>query len=298
MNAKIQNVKKLVGIVSRNRDAKAFLAVWPPLVLLAIIWLILMATISLFAHLITPYDFMAIDITARLKPPLLFGGGLAHPFGTDQLGRDILSRVIASSRISVTIAVIATAITTIIGLTLGFLAAYFRGWVDQFINMMVDAQLAMPFMIIAIAVLAFFGNSLIVFVLLLGMNGWESITRIARSLAISANTKGYAVAARDIGASPARIYLRHILPNISATIVIAMTLNIPGVILLESSLSFLGIGLQPPQTSLGNMVGYGRDYVQSAPWIMLIPAATIVLTTLSVSIVGDWLRDRLDPTLG
>jgi peptide/nickel transport system permease protein len=152
-------------------------------------------------------------------------------------------------------------------------------------------------MIIAIAVLAFLGNSLVIFIMLLGLNGWDQVTRIARGLAISADTQGYAAAARDIGASPWRIYLRHILPNISATIVVAMTLNIPGVILLESSLSFLGIGLQPPQTSLGNMVGYGRDYIQSAPWIMLMPAAVIVVTTLSVSIVGDWLRDRLDPTL-
>lgn len=297
MSANAENAPKTGGMVIRKSGVKAFLADWPPLVLIALFWLSMMAIVSLFAHLIAPYDFMAIDMTARLKAPILFGGNLAHPLGTDQLGRDIFSRAIASIRISITIAVIATAITASIGLTLGFLAAYFRGWVDQLITMMVDAQLAMPFMIIAIAVLAFFGNSLVIFVLLLGLHGWESITRIARSLAISANTKGYAVAARDIGASPSRIYLRHILPNISATIVIAMTLNIPGVILLESSLSFLGIGLQPPQTSLGNMVGYGRDYVQSAPWIMLVPAAVIVLTTLSISIVGDWLRDRLDPTL-
>jgi peptide/nickel transport system permease protein len=151
-------------------------------------------------------------------------------------------------------------------------------------------------MIIAIAVLAFLGNSMVIFVLLLGFNGWESVARIARGLAISASAQGYAAAARDIGGSPWRIYMRHILPNISATIVVAMTLNIPGVILLESSLSFLGIGLQPPQTSLGNMVGYGRDYIQSAPWIMLMPAAIIVITTLSVSVVGDWLRNRFDPT--
>lgn len=297
MSAKPETALKTGGIVIRKSGVKAFLTDWPPLVLFALLWLSMMALVSIFAHLIAPYDFLAVDMTARLKAPALLGGDFAHAFGTDQLGRDVFSRVIFSIRISICIALVATAITAIIGLTLGFLAAYFRGWVDQFITMLVDAQLAMPFMIIAIAVLAFFGNSLVIFVLLLGLHGWESITRIARSLAISANTKGYAVAARDIGASPARIYLRHILPNISATIVIAMTLNVPGVILLESSLSFLGIGLQPPQASLGNMVGYGRDYVQSAPWIMMAPAAIIVLTTLSISIVGDWLRDRLDPTL-
>ncbi|MFJ6324234.1 MULTISPECIES: ABC transporter permease [unclassified Rhizobium] len=297
MSAEIEHAAPLGGVVRRKSSLSAFFSAWPPLVLIAIFWLALMLFVALFAYWLTPYDFMATNVLARLRPPALFGGSFAHLLGTDQLGRDVFSRVIASIRISIIIAVAATIITTAIGVTLGFLAAYFRGWVDQVILMMVDAQLAMPFMIIAIAVLAFLGNSLVIFVLLLGLNGWEVITRIARSLAISANAQGYAVAARDIGASPACIYLRHILPNIATTIIVAMTLNIPGVILLESSLSFLGIGLQPPQTSLGNMVGYGRDYIQSAPWIMLTPAVIIVLTTLSVSIVGDWLRDRLDPTL-
>lgn len=285
------------GTVRHKSGLSAFLSRWPVPVLMALGWLGLMVLVALLAQWIAPYDFMATDVLARLRPPALFGGSVDHLLGTDQLGRDILSRVIISIQISITIAIIATMISTLIGLTLGFVAAYFRGWVDQLILMAVDAQLAMPFMIIAIAVLAFLGNSLVIFVMLLGLSGWESITRMARGLAMSANSQGYAVAARDIGASPARIYLKHILPNISATIVIAMTLNIPGVILLESSLSFLGIGLQPPQTSLGNMVGYGRDYIQSAPWIMLMPSIVIVLTTLSVSIVGDWLRDRLDPTL-
>ncbi|MEZ2128002.1 ABC transporter permease [Sinorhizobium sp. CB9] len=285
------------SVVEQKGRLTAFLEAWPPAVLMSLIWLALMVLISLLAPLITPYDFMATDVHARLKPPFLFGGDASHLLGTDQLGRDVLSRAITSIRISITIAICATLLSTAIGVTLGFVAAYFRGWIDQIILMIVDAQLAMPFMIIAIAVLAFFGNSLVIFVILLGLNGWEQVTRIARGLAISANTQGYAAAARDIGSSPWRIYLRHILPNISATIVVAMTLNIPGVILLESSLSFLGIGLQPPQTSLGNMVGYGRDYIQSAPWIMLMPAVIIVVTTLSVSVMGDWLRDRLDPTL-
>jgi len=285
------------GTIRRRSSLESFFVAWPPLVLVALAWLALMAIVAIGAQWLTPYDFMALDVMARLKPPVFFGGEFNHPLGTDQLGRDVLSRVLISIRISIVIAICATIITTAIGVTLGFVAAYFRGWVDQVIQMLVDAQLAMPFMIIAIAVLAFFGNSLVIFVILLGLNGWESVTRIARGLAISANAQGYAIAARDIGGSPSRIYLRHILPNISATIVIAMTLNIPGVILLESSLSFLGIGLQPPQTSLGNMVGYGRDYIQSAPWIMLMPSIVIVLTTLSVSVVGDWLRDKLDPTL-
>lgn len=292
-----QQIAASGSVIEEKKKVAAFLEAWPPAVLIAMVWLGLVILIAVIASLIVPYDFMAVDVRARLKPPVFFGGDFAHILGTDQLGRDVFSRALISIRISLTIAIAATMLSTVAGVTLGFIAAYFRSWVDQIILTFVDAQLAMPFMIIAIAVLAFLGNSLPIFIMLLGLYGWEQVTRIARSLAISANAQGYAAAARDIGASPLRIYLRHILPNISAMIVIAMTLNIPAVILLESSLSFLGIGLQPPQTSLGNMVGYGRDYIQSAPWIMLMPAAVIVITTLSVSVVGDWLRDRLDPTL-
>jgi peptide/nickel transport system permease protein len=292
-----QQIAASGSVIEEKKKLAAFLEAWPPAVLIAIFWLALVILIAVIAPLIVPYDFMAVDVRARLKPPVFFGGDFAHILGTDQLGRDVFSRALISIRISLTIAICATLLSTVVGVTLGFIAAYFRSWVDQVILTLVDAQLAMPFMIIAIAVLAFLGNSLTIFIMLLGLYGWEQVTRIARGLAISATAQGYAAAARDIGASPWRIYLRHILPNISAMIVIAMTLNIPAVILLESSLSFLGIGLQPPQTSLGNMVGYGRDYIQSAPWIMLMPAAVIVVTTLSVSIVGDWLRDRLDPTL-
>jgi peptide/nickel transport system permease protein len=292
-----QQIAASGSVIEEKKKITAFLESWPPAVLIALCWLALVILIAVIAPLIVPYDFMAVDVRARLKPPVFFGGDFAHILGTDQLGRDVFSRALISIRISLTIAICATMLSTVVGVTLGFIAAYFRSWVDQVILTFVDAQLAMPFMIISIAVLAFLGNSLPIFIMLLGLYGWEQVTRIARGLAISANAQGYAAAARDIGASPWRIYLRHILPNISAMIVIAMTLNIPAVILLESSLSFLGIGLQPPQTSLGNMVGYGRDYIQSAPWIMLMPAAVIVITTLSVSVVGDWLRDRLDPTL-
>lgn len=285
------------SVVEEKRCIEAFFERYPPSVILALSWIVAMILIAVFADLLTPYDYLRMNVQERLQPPIFTGGSSAHIFGTDELGRDVLSRLIVSIRISITVAVIATLISTTAGVLLGFAAAYFRSWVEELILTLVDVQLAMPFMIIAIAVLAFFGNSLTLFVLLLGFNGWEAVSRIARGLALSANEQGYAKAARDIGASPFRVYFQHILPNISATIIVAMTLNVPGVILLEASLSFLGIGIQPPETSLGNMVGYGRVFLQSAPWMMLTPAAVIVLTTLSVSLVGDWLRDRLDPTL-
>ena len=275
----------------------AFLAAWPPVVLVALSVIAALVLLALAAPLILPHDPMAMNVRARLQPPAFAGGSWVYPLGTDELGRDVLSRLLVSIRVSITVAFAATLISTLVGVTLGFAAAYFRGLVEHVILVLVDAQLAMPFMIIAIAVLAFFGNSLVLFVLLLGFNGWEAVTRIARGLALAAHEQGYARAARDLGASPWRVYIHHILPNIAATLMVAMTLNVPGVILLESALSFLGIGIQPPQTSLGNMVGYGRKFIQSAPWILLAPSAVIVVTTLSISLVGDWLRDRLDPTL-
>ena len=180
---------------------------------------------------------------------------------------------------------------------LGFIAAHFRGWVEQVVLTLIDFQASMPFMIIALAVLAFFGNTLTLFICLMGFYGWERAARIARGLTIAANEQGYAAAVRDIGASPLRVYGLHVLPNIASTLIVSVTLTFPEVILLESGLSFLGLGVQPPMTSLGNMVGYGREYLQSAPWILLAPSAVIVLTTFSISMVGDWLRDRLDPTL-
>ncbi|QDL91876.1 ABC transporter permease [Paroceanicella profunda] len=275
----------------------AFFESWPPGILLALAWLALCAVLVAFAPHVAPYDYLAMDLRARLTPPVFFGGGWAHPLGTDELGRDVLSRLIASVRISLVIAFLSTLIAASLGVTLGFLAAWFRGKVEQVVLMLIDAQAAMPFMIIALAMLAFLGNSLTLLVVLMGFYGWERIARIARGLAISAAEQGYATAVRDLGATPWRIYGRHILPNIASTLIVSMTLNFPEVILLESGLSFLGLGVQPPMSSLGNMVGYGRDYIQSAPWIMLAPAAAIVLTTLSISMLGDWLRDRFDPTL-
>ncbi|WP_157019416.1 ABC transporter permease [Mesorhizobium xinjiangense] len=276
---------------------KVFFEARPPTVLLALAWIGLMLIVVAFAPLLAPYDYLAISLSDRLAPPVFLDGGWVHPLGTDELGRDVLSRLLMSIRISIVIAFLSTLIAATLGVSLGFFAAYFRGRAEQVILMMIDAQAAMPFMIIALAVLAFFGNSLVLFTVLMGFYGWERIARIARGLALSANEQGYATAVRDLGASPWRIYGRHILPNIASTLIVSMTLNFPEVILLESGLSFLGLGVQPPLSSLGNMVGYGRDYIQSAPWIMLAPSLVIVLTTLAISIIGDWLRDLFDPTL-
>lgn len=269
----------------------------PFAVSLATLWLVLMIVLALGADFLMPYSITAFDLKARLSPPILFGGVLSHPLGTDELGRDVLSRLIMSIRISLLIALFGTLIAATLGTSLGILAAHFRRHVETLILMAIDFQASMPFMIIALSVLAFFGNSLPLFVALMGFHSWERYARITRGLTLAANEQGYASAVRQLGAGPGRIYGLHILPNIASTLIVSMTLTFPEIILLESGLSFLGLGVQPPLTSLGNMVGYGREYITRAPWIMLAPATVIVLTTLSISILGDWLRDKLDPTL-
>ncbi len=269
----------------------------PPGVAVGLGWIVLMLAVAFLADIISPYGYTALDLRNRLSPPVGFGGVWSHPLGTDELGRDVLSRLIHSIRMSLLIAFGATIIGAAFGTTMGFLAAHFRGLVEQAVLALVDFSAALPFLILALAVLAFFGNSLWLFIVLLGFHAWERYARIARGLAISAGAQGYAAAVRQLGARPLRVYARHILPNIASMLIISMTLAFPEVILLESGLSFLGLGVQPPATSLGNMVGYGREYLTRAPWILLAPAFTIILTTLAISIVGDWLRDKLDPTL-
>ena len=265
----------------------------PTAVVVAVAWILAILVVALLADTIAPYSLTRMDLKNRLSMP----GNAAHWLGTDELGRDVLSRLLFSIRISLLIAFGATAISAVLGTLLGFLAAHFRGLIEQIVMMLADFQASMPFLILALAVLAFFGSSLQLLVCLMGLYGWERYARIARGLAISAAAQGYAGAIRQLGATPSRIYFRHILPNIASTLIVSMTLVFPEVILLESGLSFLGLGVQPPMTSLGNMVGYAREYLGRAPWIMLAPATTIVLTTLAVSIIGDWLRDKLDPTL-
>lgn len=265
---------------------------YPPLVVAGAVWILAVLFVAVFADALAPYGYSQLDLLARLSPP-----STGHWLGTDELGRDVLSRLLQSVRISVLVAFISTLLSAVLGVLLGLLAAHFRGWVEQAVLTLVDFQASMPFMIIALAVLAFFGNTLPLFIVLMGFYGWERAARITRGLTIAASEQGYAAAVADIGASPWRIYGRHVLPNIASTLIVSVTLTFPEVILLESGLSFLGLGVQPPMTSLGNMVGYGREYLQSAPWMLLAPSAVIVLTTFSVSMVGDWLRDRLDPTL-
>ena len=273
--------------MSRTRHALPFS------VGLSMFWLAAMVVIAVFTDMLRPYGITAMDLSSRLVSP----GHPAHWLGTDELGRDVLSRLLQSIRISLVIAFGATILSAVIGTALGFAAAKFRGMVEHLVLALADFQAALPFLIMSLAVLAFFGSSMWLLVCLMGFYGWERYARLARGLAISASAQGYASAVIQLGATPMRVYVRHILPNIASTLIVSMTLTFPEIILLESGLSFLGLGVQPPESSLGNMVGFGRDYLTTAPWIMLAPAGVIMLTTLSISLLGDWLRDKLDPTM-
>lgn len=267
------------------------------IIFLCMSWLALVVLVAIFADVISPYPYTAQSLLNRLKPPAFLGGDPAHFLGTDGLGRDVLSRLFHATRMSVVIALAGSLIGASVGTLIGFVAAHFRGWVEDAIMVLVDFQASMPFLIIVLAILAFFGNSFELFIVVIGLHGWETYARVTRGLVLQANGQNYAFAIRTLGIHPVQVYFRHILPNIMSILVVQLTLNFPDLILLETSLSFLGLGIQPPQSSLGLMLGEGRSYLATA-WWMAIPAGVVIfLTTLSISLAGDWLRDKLDPTL-
>ena len=269
----------------------------PPVIFISLLWLLFIFFVAIFHQQLMPYDYRETTLENRLLAPVFMGGDPAYFLGTDALGRDTLSRLIRSIFTSLTVAFIGSIITAVVGTTIGFIAAHFKGIVDEILMTLVDFQYAMPFMIMALLVLAFFGNNIVLFVLLLGIQGWMRFARLARGMALSAQEDGYAVAVKQLGASPVRIYLKHILPNVSNIIIVNFTLNFPEKIIVETSLGFIGLGIQPPETSLGNMMAFGRNYLMGEWWLAVIPGTIIFLTTLTMSLVGDWVRDNLDPTV-
>lgn len=262
---------------------------------LALVFLVGLIVMGLGADFIAPYDYRETDVLARLKPPLFAGGGWDHVLGTDEIGRDVFSRILFGLRTSLLIAALGTMIGAIVGTLLGFVAAHFRGPVEQVIMAAVDFQAAVPFIILVLFFIAIAGSGLWIFLLLVGLAGWEVYARLTRGMVLSAKEQNYVMALQGLELGLSTIYLRHILPNISSALIVQLTLNFPATVLLETGLSFLGLGVQPPNTSLGLMLGQGRNFLLNAWWIAVFPGSVIFLTTLSMSILGDWLRDRLDP---
>ncbi|MDY4523275.1 MAG: ABC transporter permease [Atopobium sp.] len=261
-----------------------------------LIWITFMVLLTLSADLWVPQvlgsptfsDSSNMAAMSRLAP------SLEHPFGTDTLGRDVLSRVIYGARISLSVGLLATAISTIIGLFMGAMAAYYGGIWDTIIMRLADVFLAFPYILFVIALLAVIGPGIQNVFVAIGVLGWPSIARVFRSAILTVKENDYVDAARAMGASDFRIVARHIFPNSVATIVVYATMNIGGAILTEAALSFLGMGVVPPDPSWGIMIQDGQVYLATQPWLMVMPGIAILTTVLSFTLLGDGLRDALD----
>jgi len=238
------------------------------------------------------------SLRTRLKPPTLEGAdGRAHLLGTDHLGRDILARVIYGSRVSLVVGLSAVLVGGLLGSTLGLAAGYRGGRVDAVIMTVADAQLAFPFILLAIGIIAVLGPSFPTLVVVIGLSGWVSYARILRAQVLVLRSREFVEAIRALGGSTVRVVLRHVLPNVLASLVVVATLELARSIVLEATLSFLGLGIQPPTPSWGGMIQEGRDYLDSAWWISTCPGVVLMITSIVISRTGDWLRDVLDPTL-
>ena len=269
----------------------------PPSIQTCILLMLLMVLAAVFAPYVAPFDPNQTSMLERNDPPSWMGGKSGHLLGTDQLGRDVLSRCIYALRVSVGIALLGVVIGCVIGVVAGILSGLLGGWADRVIMMIVDFQLSIPFLLIVLVGIAIFGTSMLVLILLVGTAHWETYARLTRGQVLTVREYQFVEAAVALGATTWRIARRHILPNIASPIIVLLTLNFPSILLLESSLSFLGIGVQPPTASLGRMVGEGRDYMMTAWWLVISPASFIVLVTLCMQLIGDWLRDVIDVRL-
>lgn len=265
----------------------------PWTVRLALAFVAAFVLFALLGEALSPHGFRDTSLTSRLLPP----GSPGHVLGTDARGRDLLTRLAVGARITLIVALVGTVIGAVLGSLLGVLAAARRGAVEAVVVAAVDVQASLPIIVVALFVLATFDNSFALFLLLVGLTGWEVYARLMRGAVLSAKERGYVTAVRALGASPARIYLMHVLPNVASVALVQFTVNLPLTVLLETALSFLGLGVQPPLTSLGQIMSEGRDRLLTAWWLTVLPGAAIFLLALSVSLLGDWLRDRLDPTL-
>jgi peptide/nickel transport system permease protein len=238
------------------------------------------------------------DLRARMSPPTLSVTGLGtHPLGTDQLGRDILSRIVTGSRVTLGVAMSAVLLGGVIGVLLGLIAGYFGGWPDRLMMRLVDIQLAIPLMLLALMVVAALGPSLSNLIIVLALTSWVRYARIVRGSVLAIREREFVQSARAIGAGAGRILLLHILPNVLTPALVVATLELSRVIVLEAGLSFLGLGVQPPAPDWGRMLAEGRTYISSGWWIITLPGVALMLCVLGVNLTGDWLRDKFDPRM-
>ena len=252
----------------------------------------LIFVVSLLAPWLAPHDPVAINISARLEAP-----NEIHPWGTDHLGRDVMSRVIWGARVSIKVGFVSVGIAVAIGLLLGALAGYYGGWVDMTIMRFVDLMLCFPAFFLILAVIAVMEPSIWNIMIVIGLTGWMGVARLVRAEFLTLKERDFIQAAKALGASDARVIIGHILPNALAPVLVSATLGIAAAILTESALSFLGIGVQPPTPSWGNILTEGKDNLSIAWWLSLYPGLAILVTVLGYNLLGEGIRDALDPRL-
>jgi peptide/nickel transport system permease protein len=252
---------------------------------------------AVLAQLVAPQDPNHIDLAHRLRPPTLWSGGGDNPLGTDQLGKDVLSRVIHGARLSLLIGSLAVVLSGLVGVTAGLLAGYLGGKLDAVIMRAADVQLAFPFILLAIAIVGVLGPTVPNIVLVLALSGWVQFARIVRSETLSLRRRPFIEAARIIGASSGSILRRHLLPNVLPSVIVLGTLELGRVIILESGLAFLGLGIPPPAITWGAMLAEGRNYVREAWWLSVFPGLALMILVLAINLAGDALRNALDPTM-
>lgn len=269
------------NIFKKNKVAMACLGI-----------VIILCLVALFAPWIAPYDPDAQVLTERLMPP-----SAQHWFGTDDLGRDIFSRIVYGCRISLSVGVVSQIIATVIGYTMGVCAGYFGGKVDAVISFIIQVFSSFPFLLFAIAIMFVLGPGLVNLYLALGLLGWASTARLIRGDVMRLKKMKYIDACKISGGSSFKIIMKHLLPNCLSTLIVTVTLGIPSAIMSEASLSFLGLGVRPPMSSWGSMISFSQPYIRSATYYSVIPGLAIIITVLAFNMLGDGLRDALDPKL-
>ena len=248
--------------------------------------------VALAAPILSPYDPTQINVDAILLPP-----SFGHPLGTDELGRDLLSRMIYGAQVSLEVGFVAAGLATLVGVILGAMAGYYGGWVESGIMRFTDMMLCFPTFFLILAVIALLEPNIINIMAVIGLTSWMGVARLVRAEFLSLKEREYVTAARSLGAGDARIIFRHILPNAMAPVLVALTLGVAGAILTESGLSFLGLGVQPPEPSWGNILNQGKDNIGIAWWLSLFPGMAILITVLGYNLLGEGIRDALDPRL-
>ena len=261
-----------------------------PLAFSGLIVILTIFILALTAPLITPYDPNYIDINSILLAP-----SSTHIMGTDGLGRDVFSRMLFGARISLLVGFVAVGIATIIGIVLGSISGFYRGWVDSLIMRFVDIMLSIPTFFLILAVIAFLTPSIWNIMIVIGLTSWMGVTRLVRAEFLSLRQREYVLAAETMGSSDIKIILKHLLPNSMTPIIVSSVLGIASAVLVESGLSFLGLGVQAPSASWGNILTDGKEYIQFAWWLSLFPGLAILITVLGYNLLGEGLRDLYDP---